>query len=344
VWIINPSVVSEVPGGWKLQRKGLLEVRNHNPDNSLRKAPPLNDLSKKPAPASVEENPKVPLVLEEFSEKHSSRRWLSIAAIVSILLAVAVTSFWLKPVFRPLPTQIESSNDSLTQPPMLSIPGGVFEMGANSGDDYERPQHTVTVTPFLIDTYEVTCGDYERFLKANPEYKSPPGWVNRTAPPGTVQRPVTGVHWYDASAYANWAGKRLPTEEEWEFAARGTTGWRYPWGNDWRADAANAGDSNARQFADVGSYPAGKGPFGTMDMIGNAWEWTSTEWKGYPGGPVPPDAPNELRVIRGGYWGSSAAKATTTFRRGWDARGAKTGYENTGFRCAADVNAQTSQK
>jgi formylglycine-generating enzyme required for sulfatase activity len=77
-----------------------------------------------------------------------------------------------------------------------------------------------------------------------------------------------------------------------------------------------------------------------MDMIGNAWEWTSTEWKGYPGGPVPPDASNELRVIRGGYWGSSPPKATTTFRRGWPARNAENGYKNTGFRCAADVTAQ----
>ena len=218
---------------------------------------------------------------------------------------------------------------------MVYVPGGEFTMGNDLGDEYEKPAHRVTVKPFFIDKSEVTCGEYEKFIKAT-NHRAPPTWSNGTCPVVAVNNPVTGVDWYDATAYAQWAGKRLPTEEEWELAARGTDKRIYPWGNDWRRNAANAGDGNQGRVVDVGSYPDGKSPSGALDIVGNAWEWTSSDLKAYPGGHMSDQSPGELKVIRGGYWGSSAPKATTTFRRGWDARDAQLGYKNTGFRCARD--------
>jgi formylglycine-generating enzyme required for sulfatase activity len=218
---------------------------------------------------------------------------------------------------------------------MVYVPGGQFTIGNDLGDEYEKPAHEVTVKPFFIDKNEVTCGEYEKFIKAT-NHRSPPNWGNATCPAAAPNNPVTGVDWYDATTYAQWAGKRLPTEEEWELAARGTDKRVYPWGSDWRRNGANAGDGNQGRVVDVGSYPDGKSPFGAFDMIGNAWEWTSTDLKAYPNGHISDQTPGELKVIRGGYWGSSAPKATTTFRRGWDARDAPLGYKNTGFRCAKD--------
>jgi formylglycine-generating enzyme required for sulfatase activity len=219
---------------------------------------------------------------------------------------------------------------------MVLVSGGEFVMGSDTGDEYEKPTHKVTLKPFLIDVCEVTCGDYEKFVKAT-NHRAPPAWTNGACAPGAVRNPVTGVDWYDAAAYAQWAGKRLPTEAEWELAARGKDGRIYPWGNEWRNNAANAGAASAGHVVDVGSFPDGKSPFGMLDMVGNAWEWTASDLKDYPGGRLTEQTLGELKVIRGGFWGSSTPKATTTFRRGWDSRDAPSGYKNTGFRCAKDV-------
>jgi formylglycine-generating enzyme required for sulfatase activity len=147
---------------------------------------------------------------------------------------------------------------------------------------------------------------------------------------------VTGVDWDAADAYVKWRSKRdnatyrLPTEEEWEFAARGTDGRRYPWGDEWRAGLANA-DSGSRRMADAGEY-TGASPFGAYDMAGNAWEWTDSGMKAYPGGRLPERPAADAKVLRGGSYKSNRTQATATYRFGWRASG-ESSYSEAGFRC-----------
>ncbi|MFL6335973.1 MAG: formylglycine-generating enzyme family protein [Pyrinomonadaceae bacterium] len=229
---------------------------------------------------------------------------------------------------------------------MVYVPGGTFKMGRDDGDNYERPAHEVKVGPFYIDQFEVNCEQYQRFVEEK-HHKVPPGWRNGKYPDGWNKLPVTGVSWEDASAYAKWLGKRLPTEAEWEFAARGTDGRRYPWGVDWDPAGANAEGSGPGRPTEVGLHSKGASPFEVQDMAGNVWEWTADSIHSYEGGNIPedkfsPDARNRLKVIRGGCYLSDARSANTTYRRGWPANGAD--YTQTGFRCAKDAGLQAASQ
>ena len=219
---------------------------------------------------------------------------------------------------------------------MVFVSGGTFMMGRNAsdgGDEYERPAHRVTVKPYYIDAYEVTREDYQKFVQATNQ-QPPRDWFDAHYPTGTGKQPVTGVTWDDANAYAEWAGKRLPTEEEWEFASRGTDGRLYPWGNEWRAGMANAGGESAG-MADFDKYQTAS-PFGAYNMIGNAWEWTASELKAYPGGRLPEQPAKGTKVARGGNFKSNHDQATTTYRLGLLAVNDKSQYLTTGFRCIKD--------
>jgi formylglycine-generating enzyme required for sulfatase activity/serine/threonine protein kinase len=216
---------------------------------------------------------------------------------------------------------------------MVYVPGGTFMMGRDDGDEYERPAHEVTVRPFFIDIYEVTNEEYAKFVKAT-NHKVPQTWTNGTYGSGDARKPVTGVTWDDANDYARWSGKRLPTEEEWEFAARGTDRRRYPWGSDWRNGFANANNVRS-QTADVGTY-TGASPYLAYDMVGNAWEWTASDMAAYPGGKLPEQPAMNTKVLRGGSFESKMNQATVTYRYGWRAREEIT-YAQAGFRCAKDV-------
>ncbi|MDT5122521.1 MAG: eukaryotic-like serine/threonine-protein kinase [Acidobacteriota bacterium] len=234
---------------------------------------------------------------------------------------------------------------SVTPPTgMAYVPGGEFNMGRDEkdgGDEYERPAHKVTVNPFYIDLYEVTREDYQKCVDEK-KCQPPSVWGSNKFPDGTAKLPVTGVTWDEANAYASWAGKRLPTEEEWEFAARGgNKEFRYPWGNEWKDGLANA-NSASNGLAEVGSYK-GVSPFGIFDMVGNAWEWTGSKLTAYKKGQLLPNKPpGDLRVIRGGSYIEDKDEATTTYRRGYPVSGAK--YDKTGFRCAKDVTISSGQK
>jgi formylglycine-generating enzyme required for sulfatase activity len=275
------------------------------------------------------------------SQRSGSRKRLLIALSFVVALAGAVT-IWLlssrSDQGQPQPTngQEQAAREGNYRTPplgMVYVPGGEFTAGRDQGDEHERPAHKVTVSPFFIDQYEVTCEDYARFVRATAR-RAPPRWTGGNYPAGAARKPVTGVTWDDATDYAKWAGKRLPTEEEWEYAARGTDERLYPWGNEWQRASANA-DEASRALSDVGAFK-GASPFGAYDMVGNAWEWTASALKAYPGGRLPAQLGGELRVIRGGSYVESKNEATTTYRRGYPARG-NYDYGNTGFRCAKDV-------
>lgn len=232
---------------------------------------------------------------------------------------------------------------------MVYVLGGVLRVGRDNGDENERPAHVVTVKPFFIDRTEVTNAQYQKFIDAT-GYAPPPSWQGAHFPEGTDTLPVTDVTWEDANAYAKWAGKRLPTEEEWEFAARGADDrYIYPWGEEWLADASNSksDENDDRQLTSVGQFPKGASPFGLLDMSGNAWEWTASDFKEYPGGKVSlPAGFKNLKVIRGGTYDSPPKFATATVRRPWPAnrgdwpKGATPQYNKTGFRLAQDVKSQ----
>lgn len=229
---------------------------------------------------------------------------------------------------------------------MVYVLGGAYRVGRDDGEANERPAHTVTVKPFFIDRTEVTNEQYQKFIDAT-GHPAPPAWKGNHFPEGAEAFPVTGVSWEEATAYAEWAGKRLPTEEEWEFAARGADGRFYPWGETWKPDTANVktSEGETRELMPVGQFVLGASPFGAVDMTGNVWEWTASDYKEYPGGTIeaPPAGFTNLKVIRGGSYLSSGRKATATLRVGWPGareswpKGRTPEYDQTGFRCAQDL-------
>ncbi|MBI3807188.1 MAG: formylglycine-generating enzyme family protein [Nitrospirae bacterium] len=222
---------------------------------------------------------------------------------------------------------------------MVSIPAGEFTMGSQDGDADERPAHKVYVDTFSMDVYEVTVGQYAEFLRSG-EARAPLDWktINQSA---NQKRPVANVDWADAAAYCKWAGKRLPTEAEWEKAARGTDGRLYPWGNDpptpLHANYGKVGSHDYGTLAPVGTLEDGKSPYGIYDMAGNVWEWVS-DWyddayyknspQQNPGGP----SMGGFKVIRGGSWTSSPRNLRSADRY-WDPPSFRSLYFP-GFRCA----------
>ena len=219
---------------------------------------------------------------------------------------------------------------------MAVVPAGEFTMGSPTGDTDEQPAHRVYVDGFSMDKYEVTVGQYAAFLQAK-GVEPPSDWktMNQAA---NQKRPVANMEWADAATYCTWAGKRLPTEAEWEKAARGTDGRLYPWGNDpptpLHANYGKTDWNNHGVLVPVGTLEAGKSPYGIYDMAGNVWEWVS-DWYGYnyyknspPQNPTGPSS-GGTKVIRGGSWYSNPAALRSANR----SLISPTDQGLTGFRC-----------
>jgi len=203
---------------------------------------------------------------------------------------------------------------------MVFVPGGKFIMGSNIGDADEYPQRFVDVKPFYIDRFEVSNKEYASF-KANHKY-----W------PEKANEPVLNVNWYDAVAYAKWAGKRLPTEAEWEKAARGTDGRKYPWGN--IHDMSFAEPDGVVQEA---AWRAGKSPYGAYWMAGGAWEWTADWYRPYPGNTTfSPAYGEKYKVIRGASRFADPSMQRCAHRYYLDPTTHVSGYP-VGFRCVKDA-------
>lgn len=249
---------------------------------------------------------------------------------------------------------------------MIFIPASSFIMGSplGEGSDDEYPQPGVYLDAFYIDKYEVTNREYMKFVEATgdhyPEWMKPGSKYNiRTGSDDYYKKlgdaltvpahPVVGISWNDAVAYCRWVGKRLPTEAEWEKAARGTDGRKYPWGNSepdsggfYRANWGEGSDHKVwkqdgyKYTAPAGSFPRGASPYGVMDMAGNVWEWCSDWYDETYYGSGPDNNPKgpiygTSRVVRGGSWSLSAYDCRCATRLS----GTPTfsGYD-VGFRCA----------
>jgi formylglycine-generating enzyme required for sulfatase activity len=218
-------------------------------------------------------------------------------------------------------------------PTMVRVPRDSFKMGRDEkdgGDAFESPAHDVTVGPFLIDIHEVTREEYKTCVEAK-KCAAPAGWNGSAYPANTGRLPVTGITWEDANTYAQSVGKRLPTEAEWEYAARGKDGRLYPWSNDWKPELANTASD---RLAEVETYK-GISPFGLFDMLGNAQEWTASEVRAY-GGNQRLLKPRSHRIIRGGNH-LTGGIVTATYRDALITTEARAYYQQTGFRCVQDV-------
>ena len=230
---------------------------------------------------------------------------------------------------------------------MVLIPAGSFTMGGGpEGDFDEQPQRQIYLDAYYIDKYEVTHADYKQFARA----------LRRQLPSIAVfednvkllmgdKQPVVGVMWVDAFAFCRWAGKRLPTEAEWEKAARGPDERTWPWGDTFNKKLANGqGEEDGFKYtAPVGSFEQGRSPFGLYDMSGNVSEWVSDWYDQFyykkapfknPKGPEEPDI-NKVLVYRGGSYNSFSKDLRASKRVG----GAhpERGDSTVGFRCAKDV-------
>ena len=256
------------------------------------------------------------------------RAMLKTAAATLVIAGVVCAGAYAYWIFRDPVTAKDGA-------PAVFVPAGSFVMG----DDTDSPARQVYLDGFYIDKHEVTIAHYAEFLKATGGARPPDGWEeSNLGASGTL--PVVGVDWHDAEAYCRWAGKRLPTESEWEKAARGTDGRRYPWGNDEpNAALANFGKSAPGPYggglAPVDGRAAVKSPYGAQDLAGNASEWV-WDWfadgfvRGQVRNPKGPDS-GTARVVRGGGWYDAPERLSSTRR--WHAS-PDTRADDIGFRCA----------
>jgi gamma-glutamyl hercynylcysteine S-oxide synthase len=274
-------------------------------------------------------------------------------------------------VFAPRPRPLPVPPPGLRGPDMVRVEGGPCLIG-NEPDgfsyDNERPRHEVEVDTFEIDRLPVTNGAFMEFVEdggyRRRELWSDEGWAWRSGEgverplhwsadgqarafdrvaPLDPQRPVMHVSWYEADAYARWAGKRLPTEAEWEKAASwdDAAGEQrvYPWGDEAPTDRHANLDQTGFGPARVGAYPAGAAPCGALGMIGDAWEWTASDFTAYPGFSAFPYSEyseiffgTEFKVLKGGSWATRPSVARASFRN-WDYPVRRQIFS--GFRCAA---------
>lgn len=259
---------------------------------------------------------------------------------------------------------------------MVLIAGATFQMGTDQSDTPrlqtvfgikraelfadEVPRHAVTIHSFYLDKYEVTNVQFKKFLEKNPAWRQDripaqyhngnylKHWTSNGYPKEKANHPVVNISWYSAVAYCRWAGKRLPTEAEWEYAARGgLSGKAFPWGDEpVDKTRANYGESGFGDTTAVGSYNANG--YALFDMAGNVWEYLADEWGRYSSSmQIDPVAGGNLflddaflaitsrRVIRGGSWGGAPINLRVTYRDSHPPNGAR---DFVGFRCAESAN------
>lgn len=240
-------------------------------------------------------------------------------------------------------------------PDMVLIPAGEFVMGSDDVDASgksqefgfnepmylsEHPKHKVNLPAYYIDKYEVTNGKFKQFLVNSGQYTPEQlQTIYERLKMTNDNLPVRIVTWFIAQQYCAAVEKRLPTEAEWEKAARGANGLEYPWGNEWHPDYLNAGEEE-QDLMPVGSYEKGKSPYGVYDMAGNVMEWTADWYEPYPGSEYKsPFYGQKHKVVRGGGWGGVGHYVIpyyfrTAYRYNYPPDKA---FNDVGFRCAKDA-------
>ena len=307
--------------------------------------------------------------IREYSQKQ--KKWLPWVIVAGLLaLVLAISQFGLPYLSGPAATEFPNATEPqvatepplantppiATEPPiaeystdatlerdqdemvMVYVPAGEFSMGSDTGGSNEKPIHTVTLDAFWIDQTEVTNGMYARCVAAGAcQPPSDTASYTRSSYYNDTQYadyPVIYVDWDQASAYCAWCGARLPTEAEWEKAARGADGRTYPWGENIDSILANY-SINVGDTTKVGSYPDGASPYGALDMAGNVWEWVD-DWYGsnyYNHSPISnPTGPDSgaSKVLRGGFWGNDGLILLSAYRYWGDPTNAG---DVIGFRC-----------
>ena len=269
-----------------------------------------------------------------------SRLWLGGGLALAIVVIVLVVRALGKsppppPAASASPPPAAAPRARPAEGAMVRIEGGTFRMGTDDGDEDEKPVHDQRVGSFEIDALEVSVGAYATCVAAGKCVAALGEGDCNWNKPERRDHPVNCVDYAQAMAYCAFVGKRLPTEREWELAARGTENRLYPWGNAtpagqlcWSGEGSDLGKGNQHGTCPVGSHPAGATPQGVEDLAGNVWEWTSSRYCPYPGD----DCGTTLYVFRGGGWNNFVPRFVRAADRTKDAP--TTRNDNLGFRCA----------
>jgi serine/threonine protein kinase len=344
----------------------LIKVLARDPNNRYQTAREFADALERLARGET-----VTREISKSSKPNSAWLWVGLGALVIILVVFLIDRLTGRGVAEALPTSapanISTSTPFNTQTPsdtntprvtstpelnigsvmtgndgmtLLYVPAGEFTMGNNDGNDKEKPAHTVYLDAYWMDQTEVTTAMYAKCVDAGAcKPPSDTSSYTRSSYYGNSQfnnYPIIFVDWYQAKNYCEWVDGRLPTEAEWEKAARGTDGRIYSWGNNYpNSNLLNYNGENDDTQA-VGSYPGGASPYGLLDMAGNVWEWVA-DWydKGYyvhspSSNPLGPSS-GEFRVMRGGSWSYTANEVRSASRFSYDP---SVPYGSIGFRCA----------
>ncbi len=315
---------------------------------------PINTPRPLPTPRQTSKLPKMSSQAETMEEKKSSKALIAVILLV-LFIGIGAGAVYIF-VIKPGQTTNTNSSDlpaEFDRLGMVWIKGNTFKMGKESTAKEElvqTPVHPISVSDFWLSAYEISNKEYKKFVD-EAKYQAPEGWQNNEFAPGTDNHPVVNISWIDATAYCQWlSGKtgrkfRLPTEEEWEYAARGTDERVYPWGKIWASNRTVSGESAIKGEAapvNASGLSQDQSPFRIFAMAGNVAEWTNSDYSIYPGSKATAeDKFKGNKIVRGGHFKSPTESVTTTFRS-WNAVDYKD--VKVGFRVAADSTSEDSKK
>lgn len=281
------------------------------------------------------------MIKDNFESGHENQSLFSKLALFFLVFSILICL-----------SKTVAAKDIVKESEMVLIPAGDFLLGSSEKDGRigivigvdEIPQQKAYLKSFLIDKYEVTNKQYKLFtdeaghnVPIDP-YDGEYSWIENQPKPGQEYIPVSYVSWNDADQYCRWAGKRLPTESEWEKAARGTDGRQWPWGNDFREKNCNTRNPVSGQILPVSELNGDESPYKVIGMCGNVSEWTSSWYLPYIGSTLKRESFGEIyKVTRGGSWVMTAIPySRTAYRANTNLPEYK--HRGTGFRCAMSIS------